>query len=104
MSLDKLVAEIPSYPRKKEEIECADEIKFTVVKKLTSAFKQEFEKIETLDGVRVEFENGWILIRPSNTSPIIRLTTEADNEQYMNQLSSQFLEKIKETIEKTKEK
>jgi phosphomannomutase len=55
-----------------------------------------------MDGVRVDLKNGWVLIRSSNTSPIIRLTTEADNEKTLGQLTTQFMDKTEEIIEKIK--
>jgi len=100
--LHELVSEIPIYPTKKEEIECADEIKFNVVQQLKQKLIKEFEHVNTMDGVRVDLPDGWILIRPSNTSPIIRLTTEADNETILQDLTTQFLARTHEIIEHIK--
>jgi phosphomannomutase len=100
--LHELVSEIPMYPTKKEEIECADEIKFNVVQQLKQKLTKEFEHVNTMDGVRVDLPDGWILIRPSNTSPIIRLTTEADNETILQDLTTQFLARTHEIIEHMK--
>jgi len=100
--LHELVTEIPTYPTKKEEIECADEIKFDVVQQLKQKLIKEFEHVNIMDGVRVDLPNGWILIRPSNTSPIIRLTTEADNEIILQDLTTQFLARTHEIIEHIK--
>ncbi len=96
--LHDLVAEIPSYPTKKEEIECADETKFDVVARLKQQLSKEYKQVNTMDGVRVDFKDGWVLIRASNTSPIIRLTVEADNETILNTLATKFLAVIKTTI------
>ena len=90
------------YPTKKEEIECADEIKFDVVQQLKQKLIKEFEHVNTMDGVRVDFPDGWVLIRPSNTSPIIRLTTEADNETILQDLTTKFLARTHEIIEHIK--
>ncbi len=103
-SLEEIVTEIPIYPTKKEEIACSDHIKFDVVNKLKEDFSKEFEKVNTMDGVRVEFDNGWVLIRPSNTSPIIRLTVEANDEVILNQLTKKFLDRTNEIIENLIEK
>jgi phosphomannomutase len=100
--LHELVSEIPMYPTKKEEIECADEIKFNVVQQLKQKLTKEFKHVNTMDGVRVDLPDGWILIRPSNTSPIIRLTTEADNETILQDLTTQFLARTHEIIEHMK--
>jgi phosphomannomutase len=100
--LHELVSKIPMYPTKKEEIECADEIKFDVVQQLKQKLTKEFKHVNTMDGVRVDLPDGWILIRPSNTSPIIRLTTEADNEIILQDLTTQFLARTHEIIEHMK--
>jgi phosphomannomutase len=93
---------IPTYPSKKEEIECADEIKFNVVQQLKQKLVKEFEHVNTMDGVRVDLAEGWVLIRPSNTSPIIRLTTEADNETILNDLTTRFMTRTHEIIKQMK--
>ncbi|MBN1280929.1 MAG: phosphomannomutase/phosphoglucomutase [Candidatus Thermoplasmatota archaeon] len=97
-SLHELVMQIPQYPTKKEEIECADELKFAVVNQLKETLSQEYSQVNTLDGIRVSFPKGWVLIRPSNTSPIIRLTAEADNETVLHELTTTFLQKTRDTI------
>ena len=66
---------------------------------LKEQFVTEFETVNTMDGVRVDLEGGWILIRSSNTSPLIRLTVEADNEQLLNQLTTQFLKRTREAVQ-----
>jgi len=101
-TLGELAAEIPTYPTKKEVIDCDDQIKFDVVERLKVELTKEFENINAMDGVRVDLKNGWVLIRSSNTSPIIRLTTEADNEKTLGQLTTQFMDKTEEIIEKIK--
>lgn len=98
-TLSEIRTETPTYPSIKEEIDCSDQLKFDVVNVLKDEFSKEFKKVNTMDGVRVEFDNGWILIRPSNTSPIIRLTVEANDEKSINQLKTRFLKRTKETIE-----
>lgn len=101
-NLSDIVDKIPTYLVQKEEIECTDQIKFEVVDYLRSKFKEEYTKINTMDGVRVELEKGWVLIRPSNTSPIIRLTVEADNEDILGKLALEFKTKTLNAIEKLK--
>jgi phosphomannomutase len=98
--LSQLVADLPLYPTKKEEIACADELKFDVVKQLKQKLTAEYPHVNTMDGVRVDLENGWVLIRPSNTSPIIRLTVEADNDTVLQDLTTQFMTRTLDIIKK----
>jgi phosphomannomutase len=70
------------------------------VNKLKKSIITEFDDTNTLDGIRINLDKGWVLIRPSNTSPIIRLTAEADNETILNKLLSEFKIRIEENIAK----
>lgn len=47
----------------------------------------EVKTIETLDGVKLRINNGWLLLRPSGTEPLVRIYTEADNPTKINLLS-----------------
>lgn len=99
--LSTLVRKIPVYPIKKIEIKCDDKIKFTVVENLKKNLYNQYSNLNTLDGVRINLENGWILIRASNTSPIIRMTIEANSDEIIEQLDLEFRKKIEEEIYKT---
>jgi len=101
--LSELAAGIPMYPTKKEEIDCPDEIKFDVVESLKRRLSSEYEQVNTMDGVRVDLPEGWVLIRASNTSPIIRLTAEAKDETSLKRLLTQFMRPTTETVEHVKE-
>jgi len=98
--LSDLVKRIPTYPIYKEEIECSDKIKFDVVEELKIELTKEYERINTLDGVRVDLEKGWVLIRPSNTSPLIRMTIEADDQKEIQSMIEVFGKKINGIIKK----
>ncbi len=100
--LHELVAMIPTYPTKKEEIDCPDEIKFKVVQQLRQQLVKEFEHVNTMDGVRVDLVEGWVLIRPSNTSPMIRITTEADTDVILHDLTTRFVARTYEIIKQVK--
>ncbi len=98
-TLADLVDTIPTYPTKKLEIECSDSQKFKVIDKLKHEFSQEFTDVNTLDGIRVEQPQGWVLIRASNTSPIIRLTAEATNHDELEKISSEFHKRTLQKID-----
>ena len=101
--LSELVAGIPMYPTKKEEIDCPDEIKFGAVEALKKRLSAQYEQVNTMDGVRVDLPQGWVLIRPSNTSPIIRLTAEAQDETELKRLLAQFMKPTLEAVQLAKE-
>lgn len=101
-TLSNLVEGIPTYPLHKEEIECSDRTKFDVVEALKTELSENYENLSTLDGVRINLEKGWVLIRPSNTSPIIRMTIEADDEDAILQMKSEFTNRVSKILEKMK--
>ena len=88
--LSEIVDQIKIYPFEEIVFECPDEKKFKVVKILAEKFKKEYKKVNTLDGVKVIFDFGWILIRASNTSPKIRLYVEAKTEKELKFLKDKF--------------
>lgn len=98
-SLAELRSEIPSYPTKKIEISCPDDIKFEVMKQLKKTCAETYEKTNTLDGIRIDFPEGWVLIRASNTSPLIRLTSEAKSKDYVDNFVKTFSKKTQKVID-----
>ncbi|UCD02668.1 MAG: phosphomannomutase/phosphoglucomutase [Candidatus Aenigmatarchaeota archaeon] len=96
--LSEIVDELPDYPFRREKVKCPDEKKFMVVDNLKKKLKKRYEKVNTIDGVRVDFDYGWVLIRASNTEPIIRVSAEADNMKKLNELTKRFLGLLNEEI------
>jgi phosphomannomutase/phosphoglucomutase len=85
----------PTHTTPEIKIGVDDEVKFDVVKKIVEDFEKEFENTETLDGVRVSFDDhAWGLIRASNTSPYLTSRFEAGSEERLNELKSLFKEKL----------
>ena len=64
-----------------------------LIQKLIAAFKN--EKINTEDGLRVDFEDHWVHFRKSNTEPIIRIITEAKSKAEAENYSEKYLKQIK---------
>jgi phosphomannomutase/phosphoglucomutase len=50
--------------------------------------------VVTIDGFRVEFPDGWGLIRPSNTSPVLVLRFEADNAEALARIQQEFRSRL----------
>ncbi|MEE8398463.1 MAG: phosphomannomutase/phosphoglucomutase [Desulfobacterales bacterium] len=75
-----LLADVPqTYTTPEIRVECPDDEKFRVVEKITDYFRKRHEVID-IDGVRVVFEDGWGLVRASNTQPSLVLRFEAMTE------------------------
>lgn len=51
-------------------------------------------QVSTIDGVKIDFEDGWVHLRKSNTEPVIRIYSEAHSEARANELAQQVMEQI----------
>ena len=97
------LADVPkTYFTPEIRLPCPDEIKFSVVEKAKKYFDEHYQTID-VDGVRVVFPDGWGLIRPSNTQPVIVLRFEADTEKRLNEIRKMMEDKLKEFMEGHKE-
>ena len=71
-----LIDELPSYPMLRGAIPCRNEQKESAMRNISMEL-QKLGSVSDIDGIRVETDNGWILVRPSGTEPKIRITAEA---------------------------
>jgi len=89
----------PAYFISKNKIELTPQIN---VDEVLEKIKQKYasEKINTIDGVKIDFENEkeWVHHRKSNTEPIIRIYAESQNEAKANQLAQRIINDIKNII------
>ena len=85
--LSEMVASLPQYPSVYEKnFECADNLKFAFIEKLRSRFKEYGIKTLDIDGVKLIEEDGWVILRASNTEPVIRISAEARTEEKLEEL------------------
>jgi len=97
--LSDIIDSMPRYPRiPGMKFECPDNVKFRVVDELSREFKSMGYETLTIDGVKVIEDDGWFLIRASNTQPLIRLTVEARDEDSLKRLASYAEDRIREKI------
>jgi len=95
--LSEIIDSLPRYPRiPVRNYECPDERKFQVVEELAQEFAEMGYETITIDGVKIVEDEGWFLVRPSNTQPLIRLTVEARSDEALNRLALLADEKLKE--------
>jgi len=74
-TVSQLVAELPRYEIVKTKFECRREDANRAVEAVKKAFAS--EKVDTQDGVRIDWDRAWVHARPSNTEPIMRIIAEA---------------------------
>lgn len=77
-TISQLVDEIPRYAMLKTKFECTPEQSATLVEKVKAKFAD--QKLDLQDGVRIDWPDGWVHVRQSNTEPIARVIAEAKDE------------------------
>ena len=97
ISVKELRDSYPNYFISKNKIELTPEID---VEAILSALEDRYkdEQITTIDGLKIDFEDGWIHLRKSNTEPIIRIYAESDGEKKANSFTEKMITEIKKLI------
>jgi phosphomannomutase/phosphoglucomutase len=75
---------------------CPDEAKYKVMEKVLADFKQKFDKVVDVNGARVEFEDGWALVRASSNLPVLVLVFEAESKARLNELEQLIRQELKQ--------
>jgi phosphomannomutase len=58
------------------------------------------KKTSAMDGIRLEFDRGWVLVRPSNTSPVLRVTVEGESKSDLASLMEEYWDVVSEIAAK----
>jgi phosphomannomutase len=95
--VSRLRAKYPNYVISKNKIELTPSID---VDKVLEEIKKKYKKqpINTIDGIKIEFDHEWVHLRKSNTEPIIRIYAESDLEIKAENLAKKIIADIKEII------
>lgn len=80
------------------KIPVTDETKFEVVKDVLAYAKLKKYKYLDIDGVRVQFSDGWALVRASNTAPNLTVRYEAMTDERLDAIRKEFDDVINETL------
>ncbi|MBN2336758.1 phosphoglucosamine mutase, partial [Candidatus Bathyarchaeota archaeon] len=84
MSLEEFAAQAPMYPIGRAKLECPNGLKAVAMKAVSERYGEKLRgvtEVSAVDGVRLQLEEGWALIRPSGTEPLIRVTVEGRTEK-----------------------
>ena len=96
-TISQLRASYPSYFISKNKIELTPE---TDVDGILAAIEKKYssQPVNTVDGVKIEFDKEWVHLRKSNTEPIIRIYSESKNESTAQHLAEKIISDIKELM------
>ena len=87
----------PKYVISKNKIELTPEIDVDLILE-KMALKYAEKEVDTTDGVKIYIEKEWVHLRKSNTEPIIRIYSEASDEEAANKLANRIISEIKALI------
>jgi phosphoglucosamine mutase len=82
--LSELVADVDTYPIRRTAIRTDG--KDDVMRAVESELRERYSLVDTTDGLRVQTEDGWFLVRPSGTEPLVRVTVECRSSEAVESL------------------
>jgi len=95
-SLSELISRIPQYFSTPEiRIDTTEEDKWRITEEVKAYFRKKYKTIE-IDGVRIEWDDGWALVRASNTQPVIVARFEAKTEERLDEIKREVMDFIEE--------
>ena len=100
-SLGSLISEIPVYPLRKAKLECPNKKKEAVMEYLAETLPKVLPdtiEVLTIDGLGVTMKQGWVLVRPSGTEPVIRITGEARSPEAVERIIREAKNAVNEAI------
>lgn len=87
----------PNYFMAKKKVQLSTGIELdSLLNHLKEQYKQ--EKINDVDGLRIDFEDAWVHLRKSNTEPIIRVYAEAKTQEKANELADNIITELKALV------
>ena len=103
-NLSSFISDVPRYPTLRRKLPCPHEAKSVVMdyleETLPSIYPEIQEKLD-IDGVRLNLKNGWILVRPSGTESLIRITAEAESVEDVENIMEKGINQVKKSVEET---
>lgn len=84
---------LPNYHILKTKVELGSVNADEVLSRVTELYKD--EKVTTIDGVKIDFDSGWVHLRKSNTEPIIRVYSEAESAQEAKSIAQPVMDQLR---------
>lgn len=85
---------LPKYYTIKHVMKCDEQFKQTMLSRLKENHSK--ENVNTLDGLRIDYDNGWVIMRPSGTESKFRVTSESKDKEVAEERGSKFKSEFEE--------
>ncbi len=93
-NLSELISDLPpAFNTPEIRLDTTEDKKRLIVEKMKEYFANKNDssiRYTTIDGIRVSFENGWALVRSSNTQPVLSMRFEANSEENLQKIRSEI--------------
>lgn len=86
------------YSTDELKLKTTEEKKYIVVEKVKEYATSKNYKSNTIDGIRIEFPDGWALVRVSNTGPIVTVRFEANTQERLKEIETEFMNIINQFL------
>ena len=97
-SLSDLVNMIPDFYVSEKEVECSWNVKGKVIRQIIQ--ENEGQSIETLEGVKIFKDGGWVLVLPDAEQPVCRIKSESYSAEFAEELTNFYVNKVREISQK----
>lgn len=96
VSLSQLVNKIPEFHLSKQVISCPWEAKGRVIRTLIEEQQAHPESLELIEGVKIHYPNGWVLVLPDAEAPVCRIYSEGFSQEIAESLTDWYSERVRE--------
>ena len=97
-TMSAIKAALPQFEMAKNKIELTPNINVDKLIANMHAKYKDIEQCNTVDGLKIDFEDSWVHLRKSNTEPIIRIYSEAHTTEKAERLAARFVEELKNLV------
>ena len=92
------LSSLPTFFSAEKRVDCPEASKCAVMQHVIRRTQSCAGQVTTIDGVRIDWEDGWLLVRPSGTSPYMKVNAEASSPERLEQLSTLGMSMVNEDL------
>lgn len=99
LTLSEAIRDLPAYSLVKQKVACPVELRGPMFDLLTKEVQAEGRRVVTLDGLKVFLDDGWMLLRPSGTEPLVRIFSEAKSADRAQAIGDDGVRRVRSALE-----